>query len=276
MMSSPTAEPAPRYGVRLENRSANALEEAAETVALLGYAVVASGLSDSQVEALRDRFDALDVAYKARHGRDRLKSVGETDLIRCPLAEDRMFLDLACNATILSLCERLIGPGFILNQQNGVINPAGELTYSQSAFHRDLPYQHFVSSRPLAINALFCLDPFTSENGASIVIPASHKQEAFPSEAVIAAQARQITAPAGSFLVLDCMTYHRGGLNRTRFNRRAVNHVYSIAMLRQQIDLPACLGPTYSDDPAVLQLLGYRHPTARSVCEFIDHRTARL
>lgn len=186
MMSSPAVEPTPRYGVRLENRSADQIEAAAETLALLGYAVVDSGLSFAQIEALRDRFDAMDSARKARYGVDRLKAVGEIDLIRCPLAEDRLFLDLARNSNILALCERLLGPGFILNQQNGVINPAGEPTYSQSAFHRDLPYQHFVSSRPLAINALFCLDPFTSENGASIVIPASHKQEAFPSEPVIA------------------------------------------------------------------------------------------
>ena len=39
--------------------------------------------------------------------------------------------------------------------------------HHQSAFHRDLPYQHFTSSRPIAINALFCADEFTNENGAT-------------------------------------------------------------------------------------------------------------
>lgn len=272
-MSSNPAGPVLRYGVRQEIQAEDQLDEAAETLALLGYAIVDSGLTSLEIEALRVQFDALDRANKSRYGAERLRSAGEIDLIRCPLADDPLFLSLACNPNILSLCERLLGPGFILNQQNGVINPAGEKRYSQSAFHRDLPYQHFVSSRPLAINALFCLDAFTNENGASIVIPASHKQEAFPSEAVIAAQARQIAAPAGSFLVLDCMTYHCGGVNHTDRDRRAVNHVYTIAMIRQQIDLPAYLGPDYSQDATVRQLLGFRHPTARSVAEFIDERT---
>lgn len=168
-----------------------------------------------------------------------------------------------------------MGAGFILNQQNGIVNPAGAKTYSQSAYHRDLPYQHFVSTRPLAINALFCLDPFTLDNGATFVIPASHKQEAFPSDPVIAAQAKQIAAPAGSFLVLDCMVYHCGGTNRSAADRRAVNHVYTIAMMRQQIDLPAYLGDDFSTDPKIRQLLGFNHPTARSVEEFISQRKAK-
>jgi len=50
---------------------------------------------------------------------------------------------------------KLIVGKFILNQQNG-INPPGE-TCNQSAWHRDLPYQHYVSSTPLTINALLCM-----------------------------------------------------------------------------------------------------------------------
>jgi len=86
----------------------------------------------------------------------------------------------------------------VLNQQNGVINPPHSERYNQGAWHRDLPYQHFVSSRPLAINALFCLDQFTIENGATKVLPASHRQEAFPSDDFVQSQATPVTAPAGS------------------------------------------------------------------------------
>jgi ectoine hydroxylase-related dioxygenase (phytanoyl-CoA dioxygenase family) len=267
--------PLPRYGVRLANRAPDRLAEAAETLSLLGYAVVESGLSETQLDALREGCAALRAANSRRYGAELLRDIGEADLVRCPLADHPGFLSLAMNPAILSLCEQLLGPGFILNQQNLIVNPAGSETYSQAAYHRDLPYQHFVSSRPLAINALFCLDAFTQENGATLVIPASHKQEAFPSDPVIAAQARQIAAPAGSFLVLDCMTYHCGGRNRSALDRRAVNHVYSIAMLRQQIDLPRHLGPGFSGDPATRRLLGFDHPSALSVEEFIGGRKAR-
>jgi ectoine hydroxylase-related dioxygenase (phytanoyl-CoA dioxygenase family) len=264
-----------RYGVRIENQAIDDLDETSETLQLLGYAILDSGLSAAQIVALRERFVSLHDANRTRYGVDRLAAIGENDLLRCPLADDPLFLQLACNPRVREVCERLLGPGFILNQQNGIVNPAGAEQYSQSAFHRDLPYQHFVSSRPLAINALFCLDPFTTDNGATLVIPASHKQEAFPSERVIAAHTCQVEAPAGSFLMLDCMTYHCGGANRTAHDRRAVNHVYSIALMRQQIDVPAYLGPNFSDDPATRQLLGYRHPLPRSVDDFIDYRLSQ-
>jgi ectoine hydroxylase-related dioxygenase (phytanoyl-CoA dioxygenase family) len=267
--------PFARYGVRIANEAHDSLDEAAETLGLLGYAVVDSGLDATQIEALRASFSVLHAASHASHGIERLRAIDEMDLLRCPLASDPLFLDLASNPRVLALCERLIGAGFILNQQNGIVNPAGAKTYSQSAYHRDMPYQHFVSTRPLAINALFCLDSFTQENGATFVIPASHKQEAFPSEPVLAAQAKQIEAPAGSFLVLDCMAYHCGGTNRSAQDRRAVNHIYTAAMMRQQIDLPAYLGEAFSTDPRIRQLLGFNHPTARSVEDFIGQRKAK-
>ncbi len=263
-----------RYGVRLQHTATEALDLAEETLRLLGYAVVESGLDERQLDALREDFDRLRREDQARYGAEMLLATGENDLIRCPLANSPRFLALACNPRILALVGGLLGPSFILNQQNGIINPAGALAYSQSAYHRDLPYQHFVSSRPLAVNALFCLDAFTLENGATFVIPASHKQEAFSSEAVISAQQRQLAAPAGSFLVLDAMTFHCGGTNRTQADRRAVNHLYTVAAMRQQIDLPACLGDDFSADPQVRQLLGFNHRQPRSLAEYHAGRVA--
>jgi len=73
-------------------------------------------------------------------------------------------------------------------------------------------------------------------------LPASHRQELFPSDRFAEAEAVTITAPAGSFIVLDCMVFHSGGINMTdRRGARSIQ-VYSIPLLRQQIDLPDALG----------------------------------
>jgi ectoine hydroxylase-related dioxygenase (phytanoyl-CoA dioxygenase family) len=264
-----------RYGVHEAEAPADWLGMAEERIRRVGYAVVDSGLDEAALARLRDAFDRLLAARHATFGTERLAALGEADLIRCPLADSEDFLALAANARILALSERMIGPGFILNQQNGILNPAGAERYSQSAWHRDLPYQHFVSTRPIALNALFCLDTFSTENGATYVLPASQKEEAFPSAAMIASEARQVEAPAGSFIVLDCMTFHCGGANRTAAGRRAVNHVYSIALLRQQIDLVAQLGEGFTADARLRALLGFGHPAPRSIEEFIALREHR-
>lgn len=265
----------PSYGVWLRDDAPGPIEQAIQTLRLTGYAVVDSGLDTAELEHLRSSFDAIRTAEETGPNAALRRAIGEGEMLRCPLSRDPAFVQLASNPAILAICQAMIGPGFILNQQNGIVNPAGAKSYSQSPLHRDLPYQHFVSSRPLAINALFCMDAFTEENGATFVIPASHKVEAFPSEPVIQAERRQISAPAGSFLVLDCMVWHGGGQNRSARDRRAVNHLYTMAMMRQQIDLPAALGDGFTADPKLRQLLGFQHPQPRSIEEYLSLQAAR-
>jgi len=80
------------------------------------------------------------------------------------------------------------------------------------------------------------VDDFTANNGATMVIPSSHLFDEFPSDSYIEKNTMQITAKRGNFIVLDCMTYHRGGFNQSRKDRYAVNNVYSVPMIRKQID----------------------------------------
>jgi ectoine hydroxylase-related dioxygenase (phytanoyl-CoA dioxygenase family) len=265
-----------RYGVTEQATSNTDVEYACESIRHLGYGIINGGYEPELLSSLSDAFDRARGRHHSEHGgSEPLKAIDEHNTIRLPLAYERLFLDLATNNKILDICKRLIAGYVVLNQQNGVINPPRSERYNQGAWHRDLPYQHFVSSRPLAINALFCLDPFTIENGATKVLPASHRQEAFPSDHFIETEARTITAPAGSFIILDCMVYHSGGVNVTDRARRAVNHVYSIPLLRQQIDLPSVLGDDYVADGALRELLGYNVRTPLSVADYLAARAKK-
>jgi ectoine hydroxylase-related dioxygenase (phytanoyl-CoA dioxygenase family) len=265
----------PRYGVHRQTRSDTAVDRAAESLSLVGHAVIDAGLKADQLAALSAAFDRALAKTHEQYGQDALKKIDEHNTIRAPLASDRVFLDLALNSNVLAVCRRLMGDYVILNQQNGIINPPNAQRYNQGAFHRDLPYQHFVSSHPLAINALFCLDPFTPENGATYVLPASHKSEPFPSDAAIRAMQQQVSAPAGSFIILDCMLFHSGGVNRTGAPRRAVNHVYSVPFIRQQIDLPTLMGTGFTDDPNTRRILGFEVRSAADVAGYYAQRNKK-
>jgi hypothetical protein len=266
------ANPIPRYGVLAQTTAPDEIARAVESLGALGFAVMDAGYPPDRVAEIRDRFDKMRARNLAEYGADRLRALNEHTTIRCPLARDGLFLELATNERVLELCTRLIGTGYILNQQN----PGDEATYNQAFYHRDLPYQHFISSRPLAINALFCIDDFTLENGCTLVVPASHKLEAFPSDDFIRQNEKPVTAPAGSFLLLDCMVYHRGGQNRSGKDRRAANHVYTIGLMRQQIELPALLGPDFAADAKVRRLLGYDYVAPRSPAEYYEGRWRKV
>jgi ectoine hydroxylase-related dioxygenase (phytanoyl-CoA dioxygenase family) len=262
-----------RYGVAEQAHAETEVERTCEAIRQLGYGVIDGGYDAAQMAVLSSAFGQAQQRHGSEHGGlDALKAIDEHNTIRLPLAYEAAFLELATNLRILEICRRLIADYVILNQQNGIINPPNGVRYNQGAWHRDLPYQHFVSSRPLAINALFCLDAFTIENGATMVLPASHRLEAFPSDHFVDTQAVTVIAPAGSFIVLDCMVYHSGGVNVSAQPRRAVNHVYSIPLLRQQIDLPAALGEDFVTAPELRRLLGYDVRQPRSVGEYLASR----
>lgn len=261
------------YGILLQTSAPHAIARAAEELTVLGYTLVDSGFSRETILEYAERFDEAHARYLSLYGSERLQRVDEANGIRLPMALDRSFLTLAMNPGVLELLKTLISGRYILNQQNGIINPPGA-SYNQGSWHRDLPYQHFVSSRPLAINTLYCVDDFTLENGATQVLPASHRQEAFPSPSFVEQQARTITAPAGSFLVLDAMTFHRGSYNRSSQRRRAVNHLYTIPFFKQQICIRNVL-PAEGLSENERDLLGFRYQPAASVTDFLLEREQR-
>ena len=266
------------YGVSEFNEASSEIEICVEQLKLLGYTTLNSGLTSNELEELKIKSLSVADAYNKKFSSLNLSSLGESNNYRAPLLMDKIFLAVAMNKNILALINSLVSGKFYLNQQNLVINPPQSGEYNQVKFHRDLPYQHYVSSRTLlAINALLAIDDFKIENGATIVIPGSHKQEEFQSNQVIDLVKHQIEVKSGNFLVLDCMTFHAAGKNVSSKNRIGLNHVYSTLMLRPQIDWCNAIneGEKLRLTEAEKSLLGIDYPIPGSVEEFLRHRDAR-
>lgn len=247
-------------------------DDIAEQIRRIGYAVLDSGYTVDELTQLSQTFNQTRINYIQNYGEARLRKANEFDTIRAPLTHGGShFVRLATNQNLLNVLSRLIVGKFILNQQNGVVNPPREV-YNQGSWHRDLPYQHFVSNTPLAINALFCIDDFTQENGATFVLPASHRSVNFPSKSYIQRNALQVEARSGQYILLDCMIFHSGGFNRTNVERRAVNHVYTIPYFKQQIRLVELLrNVDIKPDQMGLFGVGFEEPS--SIEQYLSNRT---
>lgn len=274
-MTMPNNFPSASYGILQQTQPGNSLDEAVEQVKNLGYAILDSGLTAPELKRFSEEFDRTFEDYVKTYGEARLRTANEYHTIRSPLTHgSELFLKLALNENLLAALKKLIAGKFILNQQNGIINPPQE-TYNQSAWHRDLPYQHFVSTRPIAINALFCVDDFTRDNGATYVLPASHKVEAFPTSSYVQKNAIQVEAKAGSFLLLDCMVFHAGGYNTTNARRRAVNHLYNIPYFRQQINIPMNI-KNQMLSAETRSLLGFDEVESDSIEKYLSIRASKI
>lgn len=264
------------YGVKHATINQSVTERHAEEIRLSGYTVVRQVIDPSLLSNARVKLDRLYEAQAAAHGGvSQLRAINDGNIVRCPLAQDDFFLEVATNPRLVAIANELLGDYVILQQQNGVINPASDDNY-QSGWHRDLPHQHFVCSKPLAISALVCLDPFTEETGGTYVLPASHQSEAFPSEEYVRTHEHGIVAEPGDAIVFNSMVYHRAGTNRSGRARRGVNHVYALPFLNQQISLPRALGERFPDDPKLRRLLGYDIDPAECAFAWRERRLAKL
>lgn len=272
---SPFVTTTSSYGVIEQASARTDCDGHAERIRLEGFTIVPGGYDANELAYLAERIDALLAEQAERAGGvNALAEIGEHETLRCCLAHDDAFVRLATNEQVLAVCRRLLGDYIVLTQQNGIANSPGRV-HHQTACHRDLPYQHFVSSRPLAISALFCVDPFTRENGATVVLPGTHRIEHFPSDDLAKEIERSLEAPAGSFLVFDSMLFHRAGHNRSAAMRRAVNHVYALPFIGQQISMPDVLQGRHADDPALRRLFGYETKPVASVDDWWARRRAR-
>jgi ectoine hydroxylase-related dioxygenase (phytanoyl-CoA dioxygenase family) len=261
------------YGVRQATELESDVDRFREEIVINGFTVVPDVLPEATLAEARQRIDTV---YSAQAnevgGEDNLRKINDALVGRCLLAYDDYFLPFATNAKVHAVVSSLLGDYFTILQQNAVINAPTDKHY-QSAWHRDLAYQHFVSSRPLAVSALYCIDDFSEVTGGTYVLPGSHRMEAFPSRDFIAAHELTVKAKAGSALIFDSMVYHRGGVNRSNGLRRGVNHLFGLPFIKQQISFPRSLGGKYKDDPTLSRFLGYDTEAAESV---VHWRTNRL
>jgi ectoine hydroxylase-related dioxygenase (phytanoyl-CoA dioxygenase family) len=259
------------YGINQIRGSSLAVEE----VIRLGFSIVPNVLDAHTLEEACRRLDSVYQKQEQEFGQERLSVINEKNMARAPLVYDEWFLKIAAHDTVLSLVRQFLGDYFILHLQNGIINTPDEI-HHQTSWHRDLPYQNFVSSQPLSISALFCIDDFNAETGGTFVLPFSHKFDYFPALEYVEKHKFQTTAEAGSVILFDSMLFHCAGINRSKTVRRGINNMYVVPILKQQINLTRCFPQPDNLDGWTRRFLGFDSDVPSSVNEWRNIRMTKL
>lgn len=259
------------YGVNHETTIESELDRITEEVEFLGYSILPSVITESELSVIREKVDAIYARQEEEFGRENLKKINELNVARCLLAYDDYFAGLALHEHVMPIVRHLLGNFVTLQLQNCILNHPQE-QHHQSSWHRDLPYQEFTSSVPLAVNAFWCIDPFTKETGSTQLMPFSHQRNNLPSAEYVQKNAISLEAPAGSVVIFNSMVYHRAGNNTSSIIRRGINHVYTVPIIKPQIDFVSMLKNNVPTDPLLLQLLGFTSNPAASVMDFRSRR----
>jgi len=106
-------------------------------------------------------------------------------------------------------------------------------------------------------NTIWAITDFTTENGATRVVPGSTKWQ--DDEQIPPEQITQAEMSAGSVLIYSGSVFHGGGENRTQSDRIGINITYTLGWLRQEenqyLSSPPEMAKTLS--PELQQLAGY-------------------
>lgn len=217
-----------------------------------GFAVIERYLSPEDV-ALK-KADLTRVLQTVPTGRNDFEGFS-TQRIYALFAKTRTFDAQAIDPLLLGVLERVLGPGFLLSAPVGISIGTGE---KAQVLHRDDGvYPVARPHRELVVNTIWALDDFTEENGATALIPGSHKwvdRTRSEDDPVIRA-----VMPAGSVMFFVGSVLHGGGANETDRPRLGVILEYCAGWLRPQenhlLGVPKEI--VKSLRPKLQELLGY-------------------
>jgi len=201
-----------------------------DVVALLerdGYAIVEHYLSADDGRAKKE--DLERVLRSVPTGRNDFEGFS-TQRIYAFFAKTRTFDAQALDPLVLGVAERVLGSACVLSAPTGICIGPGETAQN---LHRDDTVYPVKRPHPeLVLNTMWALDDFTEENGATHVVPGSHRwTENIPREGV--EQIRAV-APAGSVMFFLGSVFHGGGANNTRKARLGVIIEFCAGWLRAQ------------------------------------------
>ena len=177
------------------------------------------------------------------------------------VAKGPAFRRLAEHPRVLALLDQVLLPNFLLSTFQSIRLHPGE---NAQPLHTDDAF--YLVPRPrtsmLGCSVIWAIEDFTADNGATEVIPGSHRwgpehPDTRPHELVPAVM------PAGSAIVFDGALWHRGGANRSAGTRLAISPQYCQPFLRTQESQLLIMPPEAARacSPRLRAMLGYSiHP----------------
>ena len=128
-----------------------------------------------------------------------------------------VFVELVQHPLVLELLEEVLGPRALLSGISAnIVEPGSE----GGALHADQGgYPPPWPTEPQGLNFTWLLDDFTADNGATEMVPNSHRRED-PSQPPLE-RPLPATAPAGTVIAIEGRVWHRTGRNRSEAPRAA-------------------------------------------------------
>jgi len=223
-----------------------------------GYVILEAAIDRSRIAEL---VDAL-APHEAHRPMGRNTFEGELSQRVYSLAgKGDAFRRLIEHPDVISILDRVLMPNYLLSTAQSIRLHPGE---TAQAWHTDdsfylAPRPHAL---PLAVSVIWAIEDFTEDNGATEIVPGSHRWSNEHPDSVEHTPMPAVM-PAGSAIVFDSALWHRGGANRATRTRLAISPQYCQPYLRPQESQLLIVPPDQARacSPRMRSMLGYSiHP----------------
>jgi hypothetical protein len=188
-----------------------------------GYLVLPGLMPRELLERVRTRVEELFAEEGERAGSEFKTEPGARRLANL-VNKGRVFEEVIVTPAVLEAMAHVLGPRFKLSSLN--VRSADPFSPCDQPLHADSAA--IADERGYWVcNSVWMLDDFTPENGATRMVPGSHRWNRLPPPEMYEAHPEQqlVTGNAGDVVIMNAHMWHGGTANRTAHPRRAM-HVY--------------------------------------------------
>jgi len=227
------------------------VDDIVATLKASGYATIPDAVSEKQVEAARRELD--EILEHTPAGRDDFEG-RNTRRVYALFAKTRALDEMATHPVVLGVLDEILGH-YQLSAPAAIAIGPGEV--AQPLHPDDAIYPVPRPHQALVVNVMWPLEDFTEANGATRIVPGSHRWIDERPDAATATTT--VEMPARTALVYLGSVWHGGGANRTEHTRLGVVLHYASAWLRPVENHVLAVPPGMAGDlpPRLQELLGY-------------------
>jgi ectoine hydroxylase-related dioxygenase (phytanoyl-CoA dioxygenase family) len=206
------------------------LDRRAAEIAERGYTIVEDAIEEDLVAELDENLLRLERELGALPAGNLFEGAHTVRLYNL-LARGRVFERIPVHAGVLPIVERVLDSGCLVSSLSSIAIDPGEAAQPIHADDQLIPV-----AKPhvaMVCNTMWAITDFTEANGATRIIPGSHRRDRSPSygksyDSIPAEMKR------GSVLVWHGSLWHGGGANRSDHRRTGIAMNYCAGWLRQQ------------------------------------------
>jgi ectoine hydroxylase-related dioxygenase (phytanoyl-CoA dioxygenase family) len=219
-----------------------------------GYTIVENAIAPDLLESLAQALVRLERELDAKPAGNGFEG-HRTVRIYNLLAHGAPFAQVPVHAAVLPIVEGVLDSGCLISSLSSIAIDPGETAQPIHADDQVIPLEK--PHAPIVCNSMWALTDFTEANGATRLVPGSHRKpnpEYGGAYETIAAE-----MPRGSVLIWDGALWHGGGANRTDARRTGVAMNYCAGFIRQQENQQLGVPPDVARGfpPRLQELMGY-------------------